>query len=200
MFSSLYSFFKIYLTGRIIIDNCINLQALKERVINFVSSSQNDSFALETIKVAINAAENGNYGVGAILVNERTNEIIYRGQNKVFSEHRSDLHAEMDLLNTFEKQNRDKSRELLHDLTLYTSLESCPMCLCRIITSGVSKVYHIADDDRGGMVHLYKQLPIVWQEISRNRVFNKADCSKELSELALQVFLATADLDNQLAK
>ena len=116
----------------------------------------------------------------------------------MFTQYRSDLHAEMDVINTFETQNGSKSRELLKDLSLYTSLEPCPMCLCRIITSGISRVYYVADDDRGGMVHLYKQLPVVWQEISGNRVFKKADCSGELSEIALQVFLLTADLDNQL--
>jgi len=175
-----------------------NLQTLKEKALNFVPSKPNDIFALETIKEAICAAESGSFGIGAILVNEDTKEIVCRGQNKVFTQYRSDLHAEMDLLNTFEVQNGSKSREMLRKLTIYTSLESCPMCLCRIITSGVAKVYHIADDDRGGMVHLYKQLPIIWQEISKNRVFLKADCSKELSEIALQAFLVTAHLDDKL--
>jgi cytosine deaminase len=179
-------------------DISLNLQAIKEKVLSFTPSKPSDIFALETIKEAISAAESGSFGIGAILVNEKTNEIVCRGQNKVFTQHRSDLHAEMDLLTTFETQNKSKSRELLRNLTLYTSLEPCPMCLCRIITSGVSKVYYIADDERGGMVHLYRQLPIVWQEISSNRVFKKADCSEKLADISLQVFLATADLDNQL--
>jgi len=180
-------------------DNSIDLQTLKVRVMNFAPSRQDDVFILEAIKEAVNSAEKGSFGVGAVLVDEATKKIVCRGQNKVFSQHRSDLHAEMDLLNAFETQNGSKSRELLRNSTLYTSLESCPMCLCRIITSGISKVYHAANDDRGGMVHLYHQLPIVWQEISSDRVFKKADCSEELSEIALQVFLATADLDNKLA-
>ena len=181
-------------------NNSIDLQTLEVRVMNFVPSCPDDVFVLEAIKEALNSAKNGSFGVGAVLVDEKTNKIVCRGQNKVFTQHRSDLHAEMDLLNTFETQNGSKSRKLLGGLTLYTSLESCPMCLCRIITSGILKVCHAADDDRGGMVHLYHQLPVVWQEISRNRVFRKADCSEELSKIALQVFLATADLDNTLAE
>ena len=178
--------------------NIADVNVLKEKVMSFVPSRPDDVFAIETIKEAICSAESGSFGVGAILVDEKTNQIVCRGQNRVFSQHRSDLHAEMDLLNTFETHNGSKSRQLLRSLTLYSSLESCPMCLCRIITSGILKVYHIADDTRGGMVHLYNQLPPIWQEISRNRVFRKADCCGELSELALQAFLVTADLDNQL--
>jgi len=49
------------------------------------------------------------------------------------------------------------------------------------------------------MVHLRGQLPVTWQELSANRVFEKAECSLELSEIAFQVFLATVDLDNQLS-
>jgi len=176
----------------------VDLRALKDKLDNISPSSPCEVYALEAVKEAVSAAENGNFGVGAVLVDDQTGKIVCRGNNKVFSQHRSDLHAEMDLLNTFELEQGSKSRELLKGMTLYTSLESCPMCLCRIITSGVARVFHIADDELGGMVHLYNQLPETWQEISANRVFQKANCSEELSELAFQVFLATANLDNQL--
>lgn len=174
------------------------LNEIENTLQHFIPVKKHDVFALEVVKDAITAAKKGSFGVGAILVNNETNEIMYRGQNKVFSESRSDLHAEMDLLNNFEIQNKSNSRELLKKFTLYSSLESCPMCLCRIITSGVLEVYHIADDLGGGMVHLYNQLPPVWKEISKGRIFEKAECSSELSEIAEQVFLLTADLDNKL--
>ena len=180
-------------------ENNKSLHELEEQVLNFTPSQKHDVFAIEAIKEAINAAKKGNFGVGAILVDKETGEIVYRGQNKVFSESRSDLHAEMDLLDIFETQNKSDSRKLLQKYVLYTSLESCPMCLCRIITAGVPEVYHIADDENGGMVHIYKQLPPVWQEISQGRVFAKAECSSSLSAIAEQVFLVTAGLDDKLA-
>jgi len=176
----------------------VDLPGLKEWVYSFSPSSQSDFYAIEAIKEAISAAEAGNFGVGAILVDDFSGEIVCRGNNKVFSENRSDFHAEMDLLNTFESLNGSKSRKLLGRMTLYTSLESCPMCLCRIITAGVARVFHVADDDEGGMVQYFGLLPEVWQEISEDRVYEKAACSKELSEIAMQVFLATAYLNKQL--
>ena len=176
----------------------MTLNTLKEKVLNFTPSRPHDIFAIEAIKEALEAAEKGSFGVGAILMDEKSGEIICRGQNEVFTKHRSDFHAEMTLLNRFEAQHGSKSRELLKKLVLFTSLESCPMCLCRIITSGVSKVYHIADDDRGGMVQRHSSLPPTWQEISSNRLYVKSDCSAELSEYAMQVFLLTVDLDKHL--
>ena len=174
------------------------LQEIEGKILNYTPSKKHDAFALETIKEAISAAKSGTFGVGAILVHNETNEIMYRGQNKVFSESRSDLHAEMDVLNIFETKNKEKSRERIKDYTLYTSLESCPMCLCRLITSGLMEVYHIADDMGGGMVHLYDKLPPVWQEISKGRIFRKAECSDDLSAIAEQVFLLTVDLDKKI--
>jgi len=176
----------------------ISLKELRERVSKFTPSKKHDVYALEAIKEALVAAENGNFGVGAVLVNEETGEIAYRGQNKVFSQNRSDLHAEMDLMNGFEAANKEKSGELIKKMILFSSLESCPMCLCRLITSGVPKVYHMADDIIGGMVHLYEKLPPVWQEISEGRTYEKADCSEELSEIAEQIFLATVKLNEKL--
>ena len=186
--------------GSVAIDGEVlqQLNELEERVKNFIPSKEHDLFAIAAINEAISAAKNGSFGAGAILVNNETNEILYRGQNKVFLEFRSDLHAEMDLLNTFEIQNKSNSRYLLRNITLFSSLESCPMCLCRIITSGVQNVYHLADDFGGGMVHLFDQLPPVWRDISEGRIYKKAECYEELSEIAEKVFLLTADLDNKL--
>jgi len=176
----------------------MNITVLQEKVARFVPVMQHDTFVLEAIKEALCAAERGNFGIGAVLVNETTGQIICRGQNKVFSHSRSDLHAEMDLINNFEAKYGEKSREMLKELTLFSSLESCPMCLCRIITAGIPRVHHIADDRLGGMVHLYHNLPPVWQEISAGRLYKKADCSEELSQIAEQAFLATLALNDKL--
>ena len=171
---------------------------MKYNLEKFIVSKKHDLYAIEAIKEAMKAAENGDFGVGAILVCRDSGEILFRGRNKVFSQNRSDLHAEMDLLNQFETEYGGKSRAAAEGLILFTSLESCPMCLCRIITSGIREVYHIADDESGGMVHLHGYLPGVWKTISEKSVFKKADCSEELSKIAKDVFFSTQILNNRL--
>jgi len=174
------------------------LKELEMRLEKFVPQKAHDEYALEAVKEAMKAAKNGTYGVGAVLVHDEVGIVMFRGHNKVFSEQRSDLHAEMDVLNTFERIYKEKGRENIKDFTMFSSLESCPMCLCRIITSGLDTVYHIADDKVGGMVHLYDNLPPVWKELSEGRTFEKANCSDELSAISEQIFQLTVDLDNKL--
>jgi hypothetical protein len=47
------------------------------------------------------------------------------------------------------------------------------------------------------MVHRLEQMPPAWIELARRQKFAKARCSPELSDLALQVFLTTADENNR---
>ena len=170
-----------------------------EKLINdFVPIASHDEIAVEVLKEAIAAAKNGTFGIGALLVNKVTGKIQYRGQNRVFTDFYSDLHAEMDLLNSFETIHKSKSRELLQNYILFTSLESCPMCLCRIITAGVPEVYHLAEDPEGGMVHLYENLPPIWRELSKNRIYKKADCSAGLMDIAQEIFHLTYNLNERL--
>ena len=165
---------------------------------SFVGVNKHDKYVIEAIKEAIDAANEGNYGIGAVLVDKNTGEIIMRSHNKIFSTNRSDFHAEMSLITAFEDKYKEKSREILNHSILVTSLEPCPMCLCRLITAGLNEVYHAADDNDGGMVHLYSNLPPTWQKISYGRIFGHADCSNELSNIAYEVFLKTQSLDNRL--
>src|SRR5512138_3577201 len=56
---------------------------------------------------ALAAARAGNYGVGAVLV-DQDGEIVGRGRNTVFYPHfRSDLHAEMVAMTVFEERHPD---------------------------------------------------------------------------------------------
>jgi tRNA(adenine34) deaminase len=96
-----------------------------------------------TLQEALAGSRENNGGVGACLVRERTGQIVERGHNRQFAPYfRSDLHAEMDLLTRYEGRvkargadNPSASREVqrqIQGLILYTSVETCPMCLTRI--------------------------------------------------------------------
>jgi cytosine deaminase len=154
-----------------------------------------DSYIIITLQEAIAAAKEGNFAVGAVLVRE-DGEVVERGHNRVFSPHfRSDLHAEMDVMTRFEEHHPEtKSME---DFILYTSLEPCPMCFARLITSGVRRVYYASADEHGGMVHKLGQMPPAWIELASRQKFAKARCSPQLSDLAFRIFLTTAAENNR---
>lgn len=174
------------------------MNTIRERVENFKPSNKHDEYVKEAVLEAVKAAEEGNFGVGAIMVDNKTGEIVLRGRNKVFSDSRSDLHAEMDVMNKFEALYGKNSRKNIGNYTLYTSLECCPMCFARLITSGIKEVYYGAEDEQGGMVHLKDNMPSKWKELMEGRTFEQAKCSKELAVLGEEVFLSTITLDDKI--
>ncbi len=87
-----------------------------------------------------------------------TKKVVAYGRNRQYIPYfRSDLHAEMNLINRYEDRMK-KTRSLekgtnprkCENLVLVTSMESCPMCLTRIINSGIKTVLYLTEDKQGG--------------------------------------------------
>ena len=175
------------------------LNELKAKIEELIPDENypHDAFVIITLEEAVEAALEGNFGVGAVLV-DRDGEIIERGRNRVFAPYfRSDLHAEMDVMTKFEERYRHV--DSMDGYTLFSSLEPCPMCLGRLITSGVKKVYYAAVDEDGGMAERIENMPPEWRQLAERQEFARARCSPELSEIALQVFMVTVgENDNRL--
>jgi tRNA(adenine34) deaminase len=168
------------------------LDELEERLRSFVPNPQlpHDPFAVVAIEEAIIAAREGNFGVGACLVKDSV--VVERGHNHQFQPYfRSDLHAEMDLMTRFE--DRVKVHENMRQYSLFSSLEPCPMCTLRLINSGVGKIFSIAPDEESGMARTVERLGPVWAGLAKRQEFAMADCSPELQDLALQVWLVPAN-------
>ena len=156
--------------------------------------------SLRACELAVKAAELGTFGVGAVLLDER-GEIMLEGHNEVFvGGFRSDLHAEMVVMNKLETS--PALSEMVGDYTLVTSLEPCPMCMTRLIFSGVGTVLHVRADDIGGMVQRKSLLPPVFREISESQgqVWGLAECSAKLRDAAFHIWdQSRPGLDNRLA-
>ncbi|MFH0782589.1 MAG: deaminase [Pseudomonadota bacterium] len=97
----------------------------------------------------------------------------------------------MVVINSFE--DKHKGKQSLKEYALYSSLESCPMCLTRLITSGIGKVSYLAPDMTGGMVNKIRDLPDIWHQLSENQIFDQAKCSNDLIDVAFKIFLLNAD-------
>ncbi|MHC1753850.1 MAG: nucleoside deaminase [Methanosarcina sp.] len=158
---------------------------------DFCPEYTDDPYAWLTSVLALKSVDSGNYGVGSIIV-DTEEEIVALGHNLVyFPSFRSDLHAEMVALNYFEEKNPQITT--LKGYTLYTSLESCPMCLTRLISAGINRVSYVSFDPIGGMTGSINLLPPLWKELSEPQIFAKARCSAELSNAATGIMLINAD-------
>jgi len=135
---------------------------------------------------ALAAARAGNYGVGAVLV-DPSGEIVELGRNTVFYPHfRGDLHAEMVAMNAFEE--RHPGVDNMRGYTLISSLEPCPMCMTRLLMSGVQTVKFLAYDELAGMVDQKHLLPVAWKRLWEKQDYVQADVSESLRRFALDVF------------
>jgi len=153
-----------------------------------------DPFILVALQEAIAAKKEGSGGIGACLVKESSGEIVMRGHNRQFSPHfRSDMHAEMDLMNRYEDfvkalKISGRNPRQVDGLTLYSSVEPCPMCLTRIINTGLKKTFYAAPDKDGGMVHKINDLPLFWKNAAAGRVYAQAKCSPIMQDIAARLF------------
>lgn len=151
-----------------------------------------------TCILALQSVTLGNFGVGSI-ISDNNNTLVSYGNNQVFFPvFRSDFHAEMVTLNHFESIVKPP---VVTGYKLFTSLEPCPMCLARILTSGIPEVYYAADDIEGGMAHLKETLPKAWSAMMASRHIAKANCSQKLiaiSEMLVEMNRET--LDDKLKK
>lgn len=136
---------------------------------------------------ALTAARVGNYGVGAVLV-DPNGRVVEQGRNAVFFPHfRSDLHAEMVVMNAFEE--RHPAMDNMRGYTLVCSLEPCPMCIARLLVAGVQTVKFLAYDELAGMVGHRQHLPAAWKRLGQRQEFVEADVSERLRQFALDVFM-----------
>jgi len=68
----------------------------------------------------------------------------------------------MDVLTRYEESIKGSGPDM-DGLILFSSIEPCPMCLARIITSGIKEAYYLAPDPDSGMVGLRDKLTPVWR-------------------------------------
>jgi tRNA(adenine34) deaminase len=172
------------------------LDALEKQVLTLVPDPRypQDPFILITLQEAIAAKREGSGGIGACLIRESTGEVVMRGHNRQFTPYwRSDMHAEMDLMNRYEDsvrilKNSGRNPRNLEGLVLFSSVEPCPMCFTRIINTGIKKAYYAAADPEGGMVHKLADLPAFWRESAQGNIYAEANCSPAMKELAGRIF------------
>jgi tRNA(Arg) A34 adenosine deaminase TadA len=156
---------------------------------------QDQQLGMVACREALVAAQRGNYGVGAVLVNPKGG-IVAQGQNTVFYPHfRSDLHAEMVVMNAFEERHPEV--DSMRGYTLLCSIEPCPMCFARLLAAGVQNVKFLAEDTWGGMVNHRQCLPAAWQRLGQRQAIGRAEVAESLRQFALDVFLINLDACRQ---
>ena len=104
-------------------------------------------FMSEAIELAKRAAELGEIPVGAIVVDNRSGEVIARAHNLRENNKSATAHAE---ILAIEEACRARGGWRLGGCTLYVTLEPCPMCAGALINSRIDRVVFGAEDMLAG--------------------------------------------------
>ena len=95
------------------------------------------------------AADRGETPVGAVVVDPATGEVVAAAGNAPIGESDPTAHAEIRALRA---AARAMGNYRLTGLTLYVTLEPCPMCAGAISHARIGRVVFGADDPKGGGV------------------------------------------------
>lgn len=104
-----------------------------------------ENFMRQALRLAHIAAENGEIPVGAVAV--KNGSIIGKGQNRMISLQDPTAHAEMEAITAAADALGDRH---LDGVTLYVTLEPCPMCTGALVLARVERVVYGADDPKAG--------------------------------------------------
>ena len=114
-----------------------------------------EDFMREALKEAQAAYDIGEVPIGAVLVDE-AGEIVARGHNLRETEHDATAHAEMIAIRAACER---LSRWRLSGLTLYVTIEPCPMCAGAIVMSRVDRVVYGSTDAKAGACESLFNIP-----------------------------------------
>ncbi len=95
------------------------------------------------------AADAGEVPVGAVIVDERTGQVVASGANAPVAGHDPTAHAEIVAMRAAAVT---LGNYRLTGLTLYVTLEPCAMCAGAISHARIGRVVWAADDPKGGAV------------------------------------------------
>ena len=107
----------------------------------------NEKFMEEALRLADEAAAEGEVPVGAVVVYK--GEIIGRGRNRREQGKNALAHAELEAIH---QACLARGGWRLFDCELYVTLEPCPMCAGAIINARLETVYYGARDPKAGSV------------------------------------------------
>ncbi len=130
-----------------------------------------DKYCMEEAFAQAQAADDaGNLPIGCVIA--LGGKIIARGQNRILHPAANPWkHAECDALS----QICPSQLPQLGDMTLYTTLEPCIMCMATIVLHEIGRVIYGATDVLGGGTYLMQNLPPFYRNRPVARVVGPVD-------------------------
>jgi len=130
---------------------------IKDKIFIFMINNENKDryFMKKALAEASRAAAQGEVPVGAVLVKD--NKIVARGYNQSISRSDPTAHAEIIALR---KAGQKLKNYRLPGLTMYITVEPCPMCLGAILQARIKRLVYGTEDSKQGAIISRLAIPL----------------------------------------
>jgi len=147
-----------------------------------IISEAETSFFKRSIQLALEAGEEGNLPIGAVISID--GKIVSEGRNAIwYPQFNPNKHAEIEAFRNMPEDLWKSAR----NMTLYTTLEPCLMCVGAILLHHIGRVMYGSVDDYGGASLVFGHTPTYFEvELSRIKWIGPA-YSEECDKLFLRV-------------
>ncbi len=98
----------------------------------------NETYMQLAIDVAVLSKNTGGVAIGAVLIDSQTGEVVAKGESMVGLTKDPTAHAEINCIRT---ASQILGTDDLYNLTLFSTLEPCHMCLSASAWARITKVY-----------------------------------------------------------
>jgi tRNA(adenine34) deaminase len=136
-----------------------------------------------TIRLAREAQQAGNLPIGALIVLD--GQVVAEGKNAIWVPRLDPgRHAEIVALAAVSPELWPRGREM----TLYTSLEPCLMCLSTILLHRIGRVVYGSGDSRGGASGVFGHMPPAFERLAQPMEWVGPALPQECDPLRDEVF------------
>jgi tRNA(adenine34) deaminase len=165
------------------------IKALGRQLLLMDTSESDILFFQHAIQLALEAEKEDNLPIGAVI--SLDGRIIAEGKNAIwFPKFNPNRHTEIEALRNVPEQLWKSSR----NMTLYTTLEPCLMCIGAILLHHIGRVMYGSSDDYGGASLVFGHMPTYFEEeISRIKWIGPA-YSEECDQLFKRVMKLVEDM------
>ena len=135
----------------------------------------------------------GNLPVGSVITLD--DEIIAEGQNTIWTpKFNPSRHAEMEAMAAVPADLWPRAPEM----TLYTTLEPCLMCMSAILMHRIGRIVFGSNDPRGGAAYAFGHLPPVFERLRKKVEWVGPFLPEVCDELDQMVATMMADYKNRI--
>lgn len=146
--------------------------------------TENQATHEKYMKIALEEAEiarvSGDWAIGSVIVLD--GEVVARGRNRVYTDHNKLCHAEVIAINALQKEHFDTWGK---DLTIYTTLEPCPLCFGAILMAGIRTIISGCNFDDSGSSTYLNNLPLFFQQDHFRTTMTTGILAKECAQMWL---------------